>query len=154
MSDSSRPRGLYISPRDSPGQNTGARILSLLHGIFTTQGSNPGLPHLQADSLSAEPPGKSKNTGVDSLSLLQRIFPTQESNPGLLHCGWILYQLSYQRSPILFKSQLLLCIWNDDATDPSYLDLNLEVLVRSRVSLNSSWSRYLQTGWPVHQCPV
>ena len=24
----------------------------------------------------------------------------QGSNPGLLHCGWILYQLSYQESPI------------------------------------------------------
>ena len=24
---------------------------------------------------------------------------SQGSNPGLLHCGWILYQLSYQGSP-------------------------------------------------------
>ena len=40
-----------------------------------------------------------KITGVGSLSLFQRIFPTQESNRGLLHCRWILYQLSYQRSP-------------------------------------------------------
>ena len=27
------------------------------------------------------------------------IFPTQESNRGLLHCGQILYQLSYQGNP-------------------------------------------------------
>ena len=40
--------------------------------------------------------GSSKNTGEGSLSLLQRIFQTQESMRGLLHCGWILYQLSYQ----------------------------------------------------------
>ena len=33
------------SPWDSPGQNTGVGSLSLLHGIFPTQGSNPGLPH-------------------------------------------------------------------------------------------------------------
>ena len=39
-----------------------------------------------------------QNTGVGSLSLLQGIFPTQELNQGLLHCGWILYQLSYQGS--------------------------------------------------------
>ena len=40
-----RPQGLY-SPWDSPGQNTGVGSLSLLHGIFSTQGStNPGLPH-------------------------------------------------------------------------------------------------------------
>ena len=31
---------------------------SLLRGIFPTQGSNPGLPALQVDSLPAELPGK------------------------------------------------------------------------------------------------
>ena len=36
--------GLY-SPRNSPDQNTGVGSLSLLQGIFPTQGSNPGLPH-------------------------------------------------------------------------------------------------------------
>ena len=36
-----------------------------------------------------------------SLSLLQGIFPIQESNQGLLHCRQILYQLSYQGSPII-----------------------------------------------------
>ena len=39
-----RPHGLY-SPWNSPGQNTGVGSLSLLQGIFPTQGSNPGLPH-------------------------------------------------------------------------------------------------------------
>ena len=36
--------GLYSS-WNSPGQNTGVGSLSLLQGIFPTQGSNPGLPH-------------------------------------------------------------------------------------------------------------
>ena len=44
MSDSLRPHGLY-SPWNSLGQNTGVGSLSLLHGIFPTQGSNPGLPY-------------------------------------------------------------------------------------------------------------
>ena len=44
MSDSLRPRGLY-SPWNSLGQNTGMGSLSLLQGIFLTQGLNPGLPH-------------------------------------------------------------------------------------------------------------
>ena len=44
MSDSLRPHGLY-SPGNSPGQNAGVGSLSLLQGIFPTQGSNPGLPH-------------------------------------------------------------------------------------------------------------
>ena len=87
------------SPWNSPGQSTGVGSLSLLQGIFPTQGSNPGLSHcrrilyqlshqgsprilawvaypfsrglpnpgiepgspaLQADSLPAELPGKSK----------------------------------------------------------------------------------------------
>ena len=33
------------SPRNSLSQNTGMDSLSLLQGIFPTQGSNPGLPH-------------------------------------------------------------------------------------------------------------
>ena len=44
MSDSLQPHGLY-SRWNSPGQNTGMGSLFLLHGIFPTQGSNPGLPH-------------------------------------------------------------------------------------------------------------
>ena len=44
VSDSLLPHGLY-SPWNSPGQNTGVCSLSLLQGIFPTQGSNPGLPH-------------------------------------------------------------------------------------------------------------
>ena len=39
-----RPHGLY-SAWISPGQNTGVGSLSLLLGLFPTQGSNPGLPH-------------------------------------------------------------------------------------------------------------
>ena len=42
--ESLHPHGLY-SPWNSPGQNTGVRSLSLLQGIFPTQGSIPGLPH-------------------------------------------------------------------------------------------------------------
>ena len=44
MSDSLRPHELY-SPRNSLGQDTGVGSLSLLQGIFPTQGSKPGLPH-------------------------------------------------------------------------------------------------------------
>ena len=44
VSDSLQPHGLY-SPWNFPGQNTGVDSLSLLQGIFPTQGSNPGLPH-------------------------------------------------------------------------------------------------------------
>ena len=78
-----------------------ARILEQV-AFPLSRGSNTGIeprsPTLQADSLPAEPPGKPKNIGVGSLFHLQGIFLTQELNPGLLHCRWVLYQLSYQRS--------------------------------------------------------
>ena len=44
LSNSLWPLGLY-SPWNSPGQNTGMGILSLLQEIFPTQGLNPGLLH-------------------------------------------------------------------------------------------------------------
>ena len=45
------------SPWNSPGQNTGVGSLSLLQGVFLTQGLNPGLPHCR-QILYAEPQGK------------------------------------------------------------------------------------------------
>ena len=53
------------------------------------------------DSLLAELLGKPKNTGVGSLSLLQWISLSQELNQSLLLCRQILYQLSYQESPLV-----------------------------------------------------
>ena len=68
------PHGLY-SPWNSPGQNTGVLILSLLQGIVPTQESiQPRSPTLQADFLPAEPQGKlpwhhkySLFEGIDSI---------------------------------------------------------------------------------------
>ena len=50
MSDSWQSHELY-SPWDFPGKNTEIGHHFLLRGIFPTQGSNPGLLHWQADSL-------------------------------------------------------------------------------------------------------
>ena len=44
VSDSLQPHGQH-SPWNSLGQNTRVGSLSLLQGIFPTQGSNSGLPH-------------------------------------------------------------------------------------------------------------
>ena len=78
------------------------RILEWVAIPFSRESSQPSdhaqVSVFQADSLTAEPPGKPKNTGVGSLSFLQRIFYTQELDQGLLHCRQILYQLSYQGS--------------------------------------------------------
>ena len=93
MSNSLRPHGLLP-----------ARILEWVAFPFSRGSSQdlskPRSPAFQADPLPAEPPEKPKNIGVDSLSLLQHIFPTQESNWDPLHCRQILYQLSFQGSPM------------------------------------------------------
>ena len=89
-----------------------ARILEWVVFPFSRGSSQPRnwtqVSCIQADSLPAEPQGKTKNTGVGSLSLLQQIFLTQEWNRGHLHCrqfftNWATreapYYLSHQASP-------------------------------------------------------
>ena len=75
----SRSHGLYIS-WNSLGQNTGVGSLSLLQGIFPTQGSNPGLPHCR-QILYQLSQGGPKNIGEGSLFLLQQIFSSRSSQP-------------------------------------------------------------------------
>ena len=43
------------SPWNSPGQNTGVGSLSLLQGIFPSQGSNPGLQYCRGIQQKEEP---------------------------------------------------------------------------------------------------
>ena len=60
MSDSLRPHELY-HPWNSSDQNTGVGSLSLLQGIYPTQGSNPCLLQVSCISgrfFTTEPPGK------------------------------------------------------------------------------------------------
>ena len=63
VSDSLRPHGLY-SPWNSPGQNTGVGRLSLLQGIFPTQGLNPGLPHCRQILYQLSHKGSSPPVGI------------------------------------------------------------------------------------------
>ena len=86
-------------------------------GDLPNPGIEPWFPALQADYLPAEPAEKPKNTGMGSLSLLQRIFSTQELKWGLLHCRKILYQLSYQGSPILTLTRSFSKLWEMEGRD-------------------------------------
>ena len=81
MSNSLQPHGLH-SPWNSPGQNTGVGSLSVLQGIFLTQGWNPGLSHCRWILYQLIHKGSPWSTRVGSLSLFQWIFPTQESKLG------------------------------------------------------------------------
>ena len=111
MSDSFRPHGLeptrLLCPWGFSKQEYWSRLPWPPLGDLPNLGIKSRSPALQIDSLPSEPLGKPKNTGLVSLSLLQWLFPTQESNWGLLHCRHIIYQLSYEGSPILFSVQSL-----------------------------------------------
>ena len=75
VSDPLRPQGLY-SPWTSPGQNTGVGSLSLLQGIFPTQGSNPGLPHCGWILYQLSHKASKENTLQKATSLVQGFYPT------------------------------------------------------------------------------
>ena len=111
-------------------QDTGVGSCSLLQGIFPTQGS----PTLQADSLTADPPGKPKNTGVDSLSLFQHIFLAEELNQGLLHCKQILYQLSQQEIPKQYYNSNKLSYTWENTFNIVILVIHIRILTDTPVS--------------------
>ena len=87
---------------NSPGQNTGMGSLSLIQGIFPTQGSNPGLPHcswiLYQLSHKGSPRILEWVAYPFSCGSFQPRNQTRVSQ-GLLHSRKILYLLSYQGSP-------------------------------------------------------
>ena len=102
-----RPCGLY-SPWNSPGQDTVVSSLSLLQGIFATQGWSPGLPHCRQILYQLSHKGSPRilEWVVEWVSLLQQIFLTQNRttwswpNMGLNHevdsnCEWPLTSASW-----------------------------------------------------------
>ena len=89
MSDSLQPHGLYSnSICNSPDQNTGVSSLSLLQGIFPTQGWNPGLPHCRWILYQLSHKRSPKILEYVSLSLLQQ--SSQPRNRTRVSCiaGW------------------------------------------------------------------
>ena len=97
MPNSLWPLGLYTGTLQ-------ARILEWVALPFSRGSSHPRdwtqVSCTAGGFLPAEPQRKHKKSGVGSLPLLQRIFLTQELNWCLLHHRRILYQLSYQGSPL------------------------------------------------------
>ena len=79
MSDSLWPHGFY-SPWNSPGQNTGVGSLSLLQGIFPTQGLNPGLLHRRRILYQLSHQGSPRILEWVAYPFSKWLFPTQESN--------------------------------------------------------------------------
>ena len=82
------------SPWNPPGQNTGVGSLSLLQGIFPTQGSYSGLPHYRRILYQLSHKGSPR-----ILEWVAHPFSRGSAWPrnwtGVsCHCRWILYQLS------------------------------------------------------------
>ena len=112
-SDSLRTHGLY-SPWNSLGQNTGVGSLSLLQGIFPTQGSNSGLLHCRRILYQLSHKGSPR--------ILEQVaypFSSGSSQPRnwtwvlllfLLHCRWIIYQLSYSPGLLSLVTKLPLLV--------------------------------------------
>ena len=84
LCNSLQPHGLY-SPWNSPGQNTGMGSRSLLHGIFPTQGSNPGLLHCRWIHYQLSHKGSPR----------ELIFPTAGSSPSC----WLSAQVLHKSYP-------------------------------------------------------
>ena len=81
VSDSLWPHGLYSS-WNSPGQNTGVSSLSLLQGIFPTQGSNPVLPLCRRILYQLSYKGNPRILEWVAYPFSRGIFLTQELNQG------------------------------------------------------------------------
>ena len=104
---------VYSLPAELQGKlkNTGMGSLSLLQGIFPTQGSNPGLPHCRWILYQLSHRGSPR-----ILEWVAYPFSSGSSQPRnrtrirILHCRQIPYQLSYQGSPLIsnaFKNNAL-----------------------------------------------
>ena len=92
---------------DSPGKNTGVGCHALLQGIFPTQGSNPGLPHCRRILYHM-----SHQETPWILEWVANPFSRGSSWPrNWTRVNWrqILYQLSYQRSPMKTYVQAKTC---------------------------------------------
>ena len=83
VSDSLRAHGLY-SPWNSPGQNTGVGSHSLLQGIFSTQGSNPGLPHCRQILYQLSHQGSLMNHNGKKIFLKKNVYKSKEKKKIIL----------------------------------------------------------------------
>ena len=85
---------LFTTSMDSPGENTGVGSLSLLQGIFPTQGSNPGLLHCRQKfyQLSHKGIGKVDINNMTNWNANYRAL-TASPLPPHIQSSWLFYQI-------------------------------------------------------------
>ena len=115
-----------------------ARILEWVAFSFSRASSQlrdrTQVSHTAGGFLPAKPQENPKKT---SGWLIQRIFPTQELSRGLLHCGQILYQLSYEGSP-----------WNTAFLIRYLLSESWKQETQASFSKSQTWTKRGQTDSP------
>ena len=123
-----------FSPWNSPGQNTREGSLSLIQGVFPTQGSISGLLHCRQILYQLSHKGSPRILEWVAYPFSRGSSQPKELNQSLLHCGWILYQLSYQGC----QREVMVCliILSTDAYRPS-----LERLIKQKMK-SKGWSAY------------
>ena len=148
MSDSLRSHRLY-SPWNSPGQNTGVDSLSLLPGIFPTQGLNPGFPHCWQIPYQLSHKGSPRILEWVAYPFSSGSSWPRDQTGVFLHCRQIPYQLSYEGSPdwinkmCYIQTQILFSLKKKKkflTFMTTYTDL--EGIMRSKVShrsINTAW---------------
>ena len=101
---------LDCSPWNSPGQNTGVGSLSLLQGIFPTQGPNPGLPHCRQILYQLSHKGSPKYVMVLPNS------QTQKNRHHIIPCGYSLTEIIHKKQKyMLFKVKKVVIFWEKEA---------------------------------------
>ena len=95
LSDSLQPHELY-NPWNSPGQNTGVGSLSLVRGIFPTQGLNPDLPHCRRilNQMSCQVVKETARNLINRALKIRRHLSNSWEN-WLSNCNWMPWVLSF-----------------------------------------------------------
>ena len=96
MSYSLQPHEPY-SPWNSPGQNTGVGSLSLLQGIFPTQGSNPGHSHCRWILYQLIHQGSPKRFALGAAIRIRRGRQTEEEK---YHRTFLMLLFSHSRNQL------------------------------------------------------
>ena len=107
------PNGLY-TPRNSLGQNIGVGSISLLQGIFPTQGLNPGLPHCRQTLYQLSHKGSPRILGwvaypFSSRSSRPRNWTGISCIAGAFFTNWAVkeaYEIHFLQSPLLVAAKI------------------------------------------------
>ena len=113
LSDILRPHGLY-HPWNSSGQSTGVGSLSLLQGIFPTQGSNSGLLHHRWILYQLSHKGSPRILEWVAYTLSSG--PSQSRNWTGVSCikGGFFTDWAIREAPIAYYHCSFLVVWNQE----------------------------------------